>query len=748
MRTPTGVTVAQYQQAVSEDKPTHIRLTFPVQNIILDDSNITMEGGLTLSTIANPDSDLTMGYALANVLDVEFFNSAVFTGFDWTEEFKFEAGIEINGTTNWITIGWFKGQRPEKTLRTQTINFTAYDKMINFDRLADDWIDSLTFPMTMEAMFRSLCTYVGVGYASTPANQISAAMNISYSVNPLFKGISCRTVLSWIAEANGCYAIYRAENNGTGVIDLRFVNDYTSSMTIPENDCFEIDLEDYTIHQIDYVHFASSDEEVPGFVYPLNKTYKYEILDNPLLLLAGTSEKQNVINGILSHFAVMGNYRPMRIVAVGNWLMEVGDMVKVSLADGTEYNLIGINKTIQWNGGCVCEYECPGNIERLEMNQSKKEKYELGGKLSDKYTIVSGVDITDDGVDITGNKHVKIYSGGILLVQATDFKIDSDNKRIYCGNYDFSNYGLSYKFMDSGSPYYFIIGPDTSPYLDPQPGAYNTMRLYAGYNSIFGNTLSFSVVNGSGVSFCGTTALTGSTFGLSILSNRSVKGIGTDGSPWDYGFFKNVFTQNIKYKGYYSTSNLIRFLNNTVDQYGNGIAIGDGGVVVIGAGESAQQIIDYAGISAGTETLYLASDFGIKLLSNVNNGYSSRKEAEFDTSGNFTIPGRFYQNGTAVPLSDTNTWRGYQIKNYYVQYTVGANTFKDITASNFGASNPTGYTPVAVCMFNPGNDKCWASAIKADATGSTPMMTVHNPTGGSFTNHAYISILYLQTGNP
>lgn len=94
---------------------------------------------------------------------------------------------------------------------------------------------------------------------------------------------------------------------------------------------------------------------------------------------------------------------------------------------------------------------------------------------------------------------------------------------------------------------------------------------------------------------------------------------------------------------------------------------------------------------------------------------------------------------------DNNTWRGYQLKDYNCQYTVNNNNFKDITASNFGVSTPSGYTPVAVCMFNPGSDKCWVSAIKADATGSTSMMTVHNPTGSNLTNTAYIKILYLQT---
>ena len=212
----------------------------------------------------------------------------------------------------------------------------------------------------------------------------------------------------------------------------------------------------------------------------------------------------------------------------------------------------------------------------------------------------------------------------------------------------------------------------------------------------------------------------------------------------------NIFYSYVKfYQGTKAKTYPIRFVDNTVDIYGNGIVIGDGGLVVVGAGESSSEVINNAGVSGGTETLYLASDTNIKLLTNVNNGYSSRKEFTAGADGSFVAPGRLYQNGNqAVPLTDTNTWRGYQIKNYDVEYTVGANTYKDITANNFGASTPSGYTPVAITMFNPGNDKCWVAAMKADATGTTPMMTVHNPTNGSFTNHAYIAVLYLQTGSP
>ena len=297
----------------------------------------------------------------------------------------------------------------------------------------------------------------------------------------------------------------------------------------------------------------------------------------------------------------------------------------------------------------------------------------------------------------------------------------------------------------------------------------------------------------------------------------------------------------IRYQGSAMTGKVIEFIDDG-DPYGLGIAIGCGGLVVIGAGESASAV--KSGKTAGNENLYLAADEALFFYSNVQNGVGSAKSMAFNKLGqiergtraqswydgrdgavvrnnnestggynpivsvkskngswelgSYTGDDLFFLtyiadsdynsnnnryagqysfkklgNGVSREVSDaitgisrsgttftatrmnggtftftqqdSNTWRGYQIKDYHCSYTVNNNNFKDITGSNFGVSTPSGYTPVAVCLYNPGSDKCWVSAINVKATGNTPLMTVHNPTSSNLTNTAYISILYLQT---
>ena len=95
-----------------------------------------------------------------------------------------------------------------------------------------------------------------------------------------------------------------------------------------------------------------------------------------------------------------------------------------------------------------------------------------------------------------------------------------------------------------------------------------------------------------------------------------------------------TMTGSISYKGTKNTYEMIKWIDNTADAYGNGIRIGGGGATIIGGGESASQ----ANVSGGDEVLYLMNDAGIDFYSNCQDGLSSAKHMTFDTSGNLNIP--------------------------------------------------------------------------------------------------------------
>lgn len=93
-----------------------------------------------------------------------------------------------------------------------------------------------------------------------------------------------------------------------------------------------------------------------------------------------------------------------------------------------------------------------------------------------------------------------------------------------------------------------------------------------------------------------------------------------------------AMTGNIRYKGSKNTYDMIKFVDNNADTYGNGICIGGGGLTIIGGGESADIVLSQH-TSGGDENMIVANDAAIDFFSNVQNGWNSRKAGSFDTSG-------------------------------------------------------------------------------------------------------------------
>nr|DAK59188.1 MAG TPA: tail protein [Caudoviricetes sp.] len=93
-----------------------------------------------------------------------------------------------------------------------------------------------------------------------------------------------------------------------------------------------------------------------------------------------------------------------------------------------------------------------------------------------------------------------------------------------------------------------------------------------------------------------------------------------------------AMTGNIRYKGSKNTYDMITFVDNNVDVYGNGICIGGGGLTIIGGGESASEVLKQH-TNGGDENMIVANDTAIDFFSNMNSGWDSRKVGSFDISG-------------------------------------------------------------------------------------------------------------------
>ena len=129
-------------------------------------------------------------------------------------------------------------------------------------------------------------------------------------------------------------------------------------------------------------------------------------------------------------------------------------------------------------------------------------------------------------------------------------------------------------------------------------------------------------------------------------------------------------TGNIGYTGSKATYSMIRFINNTVDSYGNGISIGGGGLTVIGGGESAT-VIEGQHTTGGDENMVIANDGAIDFYPNCQEGFSKAKHIIMNTDGSVTASAF---NGNASSASSV-PWSG--ITGKPSTYTPSSHTHDD-----------------------------------------------------------------------
>lgn len=120
-----------------------------------------------------------------------------------------------------------------------------------------------------------------------------------------------------------------------------------------------------------------------------------------------------------------------------------------------------------------------------------------------------------------------------------------------------------------------------------------------------------------------------------------------------------AMTGNISFGGSKTTKEMIRFLDNIKNDYGNGISIGGGGLTVIGGGEAAQVL--EGTLTPDTEKLILGSDTTIEFYTNVQNGAMPATKVTLSTDGLLSGHQKKITSGTAAPSGGSNG-------DIYIQY--------------------------------------------------------------------------------
>jgi hypothetical protein len=424
--------VASLLEAIRAHTEQDIKITF-ADNTVLGKADVAITGdGVKITDILNGDTDYTFGKAVCKQVEMTLFNvDNKFNNFDFTQEFTLQIGVKVGAAFQYVTVGVFKGERPDK-VRGKLIDFTAYDRMQKFEVSASDFIENMKFPVTLGAVFSSLCAAVGVEPITTTFTNSTK----NFTFNPFSTSdYTAREVLAWIAEAAGCYARVNAD----GKVELNTFT--TNSYKILKTDRFEMSESEFETPVIGKLECYTSYGD--QLVTAGTGTNTYVISDNPFLYIENDTEiptLQPYVNAIFAKTSLFPAYSPISVRA--EWYPEIkcGDIITV-VNDYDEVKTLPIfSQTIKWNGFGKVEYESTGGLTReIEPVQQREleaiKKSMLRG--TDLSTAVESYLNTQEGkASITSaveGKFVEISSGSTIttttaieqLIQKTEKGIES-----------------------------------------------------------------------------------------------------------------------------------------------------------------------------------------------------------------------------------------------------------------------------------------------------------------------------------
>lgn len=388
---------------------------------------------LTLHTAVNAGQEFTIGSAFSDYIEAEIWA-------DPGGSLQITAGDALtlyrqDDAGNRTKVGVFYAEKPTRTKRN-SYKVTAYDTMSKLDADFSGWLhaNQAQFPKTIWQLVQLACQRAGVALASS-----SLPINGSYSVQAFYADdLTCRQIISWAAEAAGCYA----HMNADGKLQFLTYTDKRSTVKITPDGASNstayyadsLSYEDYTVKAIEKVQIRQSDSDV-GVIYPdsTTATNTYAVQGN---LLLTTSTEANLKSVVQNLYNVLKNvtYTPCKVSVPSSSGLACGQIVHVKDARGREFDTYLMSATISSG---KASFESVGSASRESSSAVNSQSYKnLTGKMLEIKTSVDGLEVkasdltgkytdlkaTVDGLSSEVKKDTKITGGGNLILGSESFK--------------------------------------------------------------------------------------------------------------------------------------------------------------------------------------------------------------------------------------------------------------------------------------------------------------------------------------
>ena len=388
---------------------------------------------LTLHAAVNAGQEFTIASAFSDYIEAEIWA-------DPDGSLQITAGDALtyyrqDDAGNRTKVGVFYAEKPTRTKRN-SYKVTAYDTMSKLDADFSGWLhaNQAQFPKTIWQLVQLACQRAGVALASS-----SLPINGNYSVQAFYADdLTCRQIISWAAEAAGCYA----HMNADGKLQFLTYTDKRSTAKITPDGVSNstayyadsLSYEDYAVKAIEKVQIRQSDSDV-GVIYPdsTTATNTYAVQGN-LLLTTGTEANLKTVAQNLYNVLKSVTYTPCKVSVPSSSGLACGQIVHVKDARGREFDTYLMSATISSG---KASFESVGSASRESSSAVNNQSYKnLTGKMLEIKTSVDGLEVkasdltgkytdlkaTVDGLSSEVKKDTKITGGGNLILGSESFK--------------------------------------------------------------------------------------------------------------------------------------------------------------------------------------------------------------------------------------------------------------------------------------------------------------------------------------
>lgn len=273
----------------------------------------------------NPNNEITIGNTCSSSVTFSIYMPTVSLE---NKEITIFEGVKVGTEIKYIQLGIFTVTK--QTSDGEYTSYEAYDRMYKADM---PYFSDMAFPNTDKAILNEICGKLGISLATNIAT--------THTISDKPQGYTYREIIGYMAMLQGCNAVINADGN----LELRWYKDsgyvldghkyYQQGVTFTTS-------KDFIIEKLTCNNTKSGDKETSTITSGSGATGLS--FANPFMTQAILDEVYKKIGGF--------QFRPLTVKFVGDWRLEVGDIITVSKG-GVDYKVPIMQITHECDGGLM-----------------------------------------------------------------------------------------------------------------------------------------------------------------------------------------------------------------------------------------------------------------------------------------------------------------------------------------------------------------------------------------------------------